>query len=219
MKLLRSFEEFIFEAVTWLVLYPISLWRIFTQPLTTMAYSDAEQLLDEKGRYAEILSPPLMLLVTVFALNGIVGLMLPETIHGQNRLTREIFSSPQYMALFRAIMFSLLPLVGAVILLRRTKVKLTRDTIRTPFYAQCYLAIPCAIITSLGLAIFKRHDIPDLIGVALLVGGGAWFLVTQTRWFRSRLNVSWLNAALTALSASVQSVIYVLALVIPIALV
>jgi hypothetical protein len=51
MKLLRSFEEVIFEAISWLVFYPITVWRIAVRPLTTMAYSDAQQTDTDEGRY------------------------------------------------------------------------------------------------------------------------------------------------------------------------
>ena len=43
LKILRSFEEFLFEAVSWLVFYPLTLWRILRGPLAAMDYSDREQ--------------------------------------------------------------------------------------------------------------------------------------------------------------------------------
>jgi hypothetical protein len=217
LKLLRSFEDFIFEAVTWLVFYPLTVWKIVARPLTTMAYSDAEQQDSEEKRYDDALSPPLLLLVTVVVVNAIAALLHTEDIRVTSKVTAVLFASPQNLALFRALVFSLVPLVAAVTLIRRTGTRLSRETLRPPFYAQCYLATPCCIVLGLGVTIFHRPDLPDGLGAALLVAGSTWFLVTQTRWFRSRLNVSWGNAAWTTVWALVRATIYLFLLLIPVA--
>ena len=59
LKTLRSFEELLFEAVSWLVFYPLTLWRILRGPLAAMDYSDREQSDSEERRYDDALSPPL----------------------------------------------------------------------------------------------------------------------------------------------------------------
>lgn len=219
MKLLRSFEEFIFEAVSWLVFYPVTVWRIVARPLTTMAYSDAEQRDTDEGRYDDALSPPLLLLVTVVVVNAIATVLHTEDIKATSKVTEVLFASPQNLALFRALVFSLVPLVAALTLLRRTGVRLSRETLRPPFYAQCYLATPCCIVLGLGVTIFHRADLPNAWGAMLLIVGSGWFLVTQTRWFRSRLGVGWGNAAWTSVWALVRAAIYLLVLLIPVAVI
>lgn len=219
MKLLRSFEEFIFEAVSWLVFYPLTIWRIVTRPLTTMAYSDSEQHDPDEKRYDDALSPPLLLLVTVVVVNAIGALLHTEELRATSEITKALFASPQNLALFRALVFSLVPVVAAATLLRRTGARLSRETLRPPFYAQCYLATPCCIVFGLGVSIFHRADMPNALGAALMVIGGAWFLVTQTRWFRSRLGVSWGNAAWTTAWTVVRSTAYLLLLLVPVALI
>ena len=42
-KILRSFEEFLYEILTWLLFYPRTLWRVLRRPLAMMRYSDGEQ--------------------------------------------------------------------------------------------------------------------------------------------------------------------------------
>lgn len=219
MKLLRSFEEFIFEALSWLVFYPLTVWRIVSRPLTTMAYSDAEQGDTDEGRYDDALSPPLLLLVTVVMVNAIATALHTEELEATSTVTQALLASPQNLALFRALIFSLVPLVAAATLLRRTRTRLSRETLRPPFYAQCYLATPCCLVLGLGLSILRRPDVPDAPGAALLVIGGAWFLITQTRWFRSRLGVSWANAAWTTIWALVRAVVYLVLLLVPVALI
>lgn len=219
MKLLRSFEDFIFEAVSWLIFYPLTVWRIVTRPLTTMAYSDGEQGETEARRYDESLSPPLLLLVTVVLVDAIANALHFADLKATSQTTATLLASPQNLTLFRAGVFSLLPLVAATTLLRRTNVPLSRETLRPPFYAQCYLATPCSLILGVGQAIFHRGDVPDAVGVAVGIAGAAWFLVTQTRWFHSRLGVSWLNAALTTAWAVLRAAAFLFVILLPVALI
>jgi hypothetical protein len=218
LKLLRSFEEFLFEAASWLVFYPLTLWRVLVHPLRTMAYSDAEQGDDEEGRYDDALTPPLFLLVTVVAMNLIaLAAHMPQPA-GTGVVQHAIFSSPQNAALFRALIFSLIPLVAAVTLLRRQGARLSRETLRPPFYAQCYLAGPCAVIVIGGGIIFQRSDIPNVLGVVLMLAGLAWFLTAQTRWFAGRLSIGALKAAGIAAWSLLLALIFFFAILIPVAL-
>jgi hypothetical protein len=218
MKLLRSFEEFLFEAASWLVFYPLTLWRVLIHPLRTMAYSDAEQGDDEEGRYDDALTPPLFLLVTVVAMNLIaLAAHMPQPSQA-HALQHAIFASPQNAALFRALIFSLIPLVAAVTLLRRQGVRLSRESLRPPFYAQCYLAGPCAVIVIGGGIIFQRHDIPNILGLGLILVGMAWFLTAQTIWFAGRLSIGVLRAAGIAIWALVLALVFFIAIMIPVAL-
>jgi hypothetical protein len=218
MKLLRSFEEFLFEATSWLVFYPLTMWRVLVHPLRTMAYSDAEQADDEAGRYDDALTPPLFLLITVVLMNGVAMAAHIAQPPGASGLQHAIFASPQNAALFRALIFSLIPLVAAVLLLRRQGVRLSRETLRPPFYAQCYLAGPTAVILNGGGVIFQRHDISNAYGLGLMLAGLAWFLTVQTRWFAGRLGIGLLRAAGLAVGALVLALACLIALVLPVAL-
>jgi hypothetical protein len=218
MKLLRSFEEFLFEATSWLVFYPLTLWRVLVRPLETMGYSDAEQGDDEAGRYDDSLTPPLFLLITVVLMNLIaLAAHLPQP-QGGGTLQHAIFASPQNAALFRALIFSLIPLVAAVALLRRQGIRLSRESLRPPFYAQCYLAGPCAVFLNGGGVIFQRHDIPNAFGLGLMLVGLTWFLTAQTRWFAARLAIGTPRAAGLAVWALVLALACFIAIIIPVAL-
>jgi hypothetical protein len=218
MKLLRSFEEFLFEATSWLVFYPLTMWRVLVRPLETMAYSDAEQADDDTGRYDDALTPSLFLLITVVLMNGVaMAAHLPRP-PGSGSLQHAIFDSPQNAALFRSLIFSLIPLVAAVLLLRRQGARLSRESLRPPFYAQCYLAGPCAVFVIGGGVIFQRHDISNLYGLGLMLAGVAWFLTAQTRWFASRLEIGPLRAAGLAVWALVLALACLVAIILPVAL-
>lgn len=211
-RILRSFEEFVFEATSWLVFYPLTLWRIVRRPLTTMAYSEREQADPEEQRYDDALSPPLLLLATVLLVNLIGAAAHVPPPPGSTEVIKALNASQQNLVLFRSLVFSLVPLVAAATLLRRKGIALSRETLRAPFYAQCYLAAPCAVFISAGGIVLQRRDLPDVIGVLGIAAGTLWFLIVQARWFRAQLSVSWLNGAVTAVWATVRALAYLLAI-------
>ncbi len=217
MKILRSLEDFLFEATSWLAFYPLTLWRVVTRPLTWMAYSDAEQSDEGEERYDRALSPPLLLLITVVLLNmiGTATHAVPETT---SEVVKAINSTPENQALTRALVFSLLPLMAAVVMLRARGELLSREALRAPFYAQCYLAAPCAVILNTGIFIFAHEELSNALGVAVMAGGAAWFLVVQARWFSAKLAVSIFKGAAFAVGSTLAAVICLLAILTPIAL-
>ncbi|MGH6978314.1 MAG: hypothetical protein ACRED4_03325 [Brevundimonas sp.] len=218
LKILRSFEEFLFEATSWLIFYPMTLWRVLRDPLAAMDYSDREQADPDERRYDDTLSPPLFLLATL-VLTNLVALAAhvpppPES----SDLMKTVTASPQNLVLFRSLAFSLIPLVAAASLLHRQKRRISRETLRAPFYAQCYLAALCAAFTSIGGVIFQRPDLANGVGGAIVAVGFLWFQWVQTQWFRKRLDVGLAKAAAVALWATVRALVFLLVLLIPVAL-
>ena len=47
MKWLNSLDELLFEVMSWLIFFPLTLWRTLAQPLTMMAYADEQFALPE----------------------------------------------------------------------------------------------------------------------------------------------------------------------------
>lgn len=218
LKILRSFEEFLFEATSWLIFYPMTLWRVVRDPLAAMDYSDREQADSDERRYDDALSPPLFLLATLVLVNIIALAAHVPPPSESSGLMKTVTASPQNLVLFRSLAFSLIPLVAAASLLHRQGRRISRETLRAPFYAQCYLAALCAAFTSIGGVIFQRPDLPNLFGGAIVIVGFAWFQWVQTQWFRRRLNVGLVKAAAVALWATVRALVFLLVLLIPLAL-
>lgn len=220
LKILRSFEEFLFEAASWLIFYPLTMWRIVRNPLAAMDYSDREQADDEAHRYDDALSPPLVLLATIVIVNALAtALHVPAERMDGSELLHTVTASPQNLMLFRSLVFSLIPLVAAASLLHRQGKKISRESLLAPFYAQCYLAAPCAVFVSAGGVVFQRPDVPNALGLAMMAGGGLWFLAVQTTWFRNKLATSWTKATLIAAWAVVRALVFLIAILIPIALI
>lgn len=218
LKILRSFEEFIFEAATWLIFYPMTLWRVVRDPLAAMEYSDREQSDSDERRYDDTLSPPLFLLATLVLVNLVALAAHVPPPPESSEVIKAVTASPQNLILFRSLAFSLIPLVAAASLLHRQGRRISRETLRAPFYAQCYLAALCAASVSLGTVIFQRPELPNAVGGAIIVGGFLWFQAVQTAWFRRRLAVGWVKAALVGLWATVRALAYLFALLIPVGL-
>ncbi len=220
LKLLRSFEEFLFEATSWLVFYPLTLWRLVRRPLTMMEYSDREQADEENRRYDDSVSPPLVLLATLVVLNlfALAAHVAPPDTQQSPALTW-LISSPERLILFRSLVFGLVPVIAATMLVKRQGKKLSRESLRAPFYAQCYLAAACAAVFSVGHIIFARADMSDAVGAALMTGGFMWFLVNQSRWFRHKLATGWTRSLALAVQSVAYALAYLLAMIIPVALV
>lgn len=59
LRILKSFEEFLYEAMTWLVFYPRTMWRAVTRPAAMMDYARTELRDDLEDQYKDTISPPL----------------------------------------------------------------------------------------------------------------------------------------------------------------
>ena len=65
-QLLKSLDDLLYEVMSWLVFYPITMWRALTRPLKMMNYADTELSDAEDKQYDDTLSPPLFLLLSLF---------------------------------------------------------------------------------------------------------------------------------------------------------
>jgi hypothetical protein len=191
MKLLRSLEEFVFEAIALLFFYPKTLVRITIKPMQAMQYAELEEAANKTNPYDDAVSPPLLLLVTLLIANGIgLALHVPQAAEA-TPLARALLDSPQNLLMFRSVLFSVIPLTAAVLLLRKQRQAVSRTTLRQPFFAQCYLASPFALIVSLsviaGQTSGRGWTIAGAMAGALAF---AWMVAVQAVWFRRKLGIS-----------------------------
>jgi hypothetical protein len=163
LKILKSFEDFVYEALTWLVLMPRTLWRIVVSPARMTDYAAEELATEGEARFSEGISPPLLLLILCVLLSHFIDLAVrdpaPEAATGLNAI---VLSSEQDLLLYRTIAFGVWSLAGAVYLLFRTRVPVDRETLRAPFYEQCYLVAPFAFTMNAGVghALRSARDAP-----------------------------------------------------------
>ncbi|NYT40036.1 hypothetical protein HZY97_04660 [Sphingomonas sp. R-74633] len=193
MNFLKSLDDLLYEIITWIVFYPVTLWRSVRRPFQMMTYADSELRDTPEKQYPDVLSPPLFLLLTL-----LVSHAIELAVVGQSSLVADkqglagLVSDDTSLLLIRLIFFAVFPLIMAVSLLNRQHRKLTRDSLKPPFYAQCYPAGVFALVLGIGGLLSQLHAGPaaTLIGAAVIVAAFLWYGTLQTLWFKRALGIS-----------------------------
>lgn len=199
MKLLKSLEELLYELVSWLLFYPLTMWRTLANPLRMMRYADAELADRLEDQYDDTLSPPLFLLITLLLSQGVSSAI--PSVNDPAEAVRALGSGANLL-IARGVIFGIYPLCMAVTLLRYRQMRITRDSLRPPFFSQCYVAAPFVFVLVLG---FDLASIPQekglLAGLMTISLATLWYAQAQIRWFREDLRATGLNACIRFVSA------------------
>lgn len=195
LKIVRSIEALLFEAMTWVLFYPRTLWRCLFQPDWIIAYTDKELVERPGEQFTDMISPPLFLIISVAITYGI-GVALGARLQpGDSESLRLIAGKVENLLAFRALFLSIFPITMAAGLLQARGQPLERDALRNPFYLQCYLAAPFAIMAGSASALLEvpgnNHQI---IGGALMTVALLWLTTVQTRWFYHQTAGGWWTA-------------------------
>jgi hypothetical protein len=211
LQLLRSIEELLYEIMAWLVFYPRTLWRVIRHPLKMLEYSEREQGDAEDEQYADALSPPLFLLLTILLAHG-VELSFGQRAAAPTGLLGKLFAnSEETLLLFRSVTFSIYPLTFAVAAVKRSDRDLDRYSLRRPFFGQCYLAGLFALAVSLfALALTMGNR--DIQTAALVAMGLAAliYIGLQAAWLRSHLPTGYARALLISFGTFLRATFLVL---------
>ena len=212
LTILRSVEDLLYEVMSWLFFYPRTLWMTLTRPLSTMRYSDQEQRDKPEKQYLETLSPPLFLVLSLLLAHGLelaLGLGIETS---RSPLAQDIARNDQTLLAFRALLFSVHALAFAWISLRLEKKRIDRETLRTPFFAQCYLSGATTMLVSLAaVGIRYPNDIATLVGLGVIAVTTVWYLVIQRRWLMRLEGITGGRASLWAVGTFAISTGVVLA--------
>ncbi|MDM0018689.1 hypothetical protein [Variovorax saccharolyticus] len=192
LKFIRSLEELLYEVMTWLLFYPRTLWRVLRHPLALAAQAEAEMSERPEDQFIDLVSPPLFLMLSILLAHALeIGLhanLAPFT----SEVAKEVLSSDANLLIFRAITFSLFPLMMASGLLRRQRREIDRKTLRRPFFLQCFIASPFVVALSVA-SVFARLGFP-IVATAMTSSAVVWYLAVETEWFRTRLGIGRLRA-------------------------
>lgn len=210
MKLLKSLEELLYELVSWLLFYPLTMWRSLTRPLRMMRYADTELADRLEDQYDDTLSPPLFLLITLLISQGVSSAI--PSIYDPTEALRELGSGANLL-IARGVIFGLYPLCMAVTMLRYRHVRITRDSLRPPFYSQCYVAAPFVFVLVLGFDLAAiPHEQGLLAGLATTAVATLWYAQAQIRWLMADLQAGWVAACLRFLGAFLVATIAAIAM-------
>ena len=193
MKVLKSLEELLYELVSWLVFYPLTLWRSVISPLSMMRYADLELADRPEDQYDDVISPPLFLLITLLLAQAVSTLM-PRGA-AETAAEAALTASDTNLLIARGVIFGIFPLTMAVTLLVSKGIRITRNTLRPPFFSQCYVAAPFAFLLGLATDLMLIPGGDRVIAGLLTLGVAlAWYGQAQVRWFRLDLNVGTIRA-------------------------
>jgi hypothetical protein len=181
MKLLKSLEELLYELISWFIFYPLTLWRIIRRPIQMLSYAERQLLEEEDRQFDDSLSPPILLLITLIVLHGLGNALAPEEM----QVLSGVLADDRNLLIFRAVSFSLFPLLFGLLQLKINRARLTRTTFKPIFYSQCYAAIPFVVAVSLGLQLSAVGHQPALVvwaGGLIFAAGFVWYIAVETLW-------------------------------------
>lgn len=195
-KIIDSIDELLYEAMVILVFFPRTLWLILRHPQRMMDYADTELGDVLSDQYDDTLSPALFLAICI-GLSYVIARVVGD--NSAAAVVPALLQNWQNLLIFRILVFSLFPLLMAVRLLHGRREPLNRETLRPPFYSQCFVTGPLALTTGLLQALYNIGRLP---GAGLAVGLGivaGWYLLQQSRWFRAKLGIGRLRATSIAI--------------------
>ncbi|UKK83323.1 hypothetical protein L7H23_12190 [Sphingopyxis sp. BSN-002] len=213
-NLLQSLDELLYEVMSWLVFYPVTLWRTLVRPLKMMDYSDGEQGDKPDQQYTDTLSPPLFLLLSLILVHAAeIALVGNDAVVASKVGLSALVSNNTDLIILRIVSYSLFPVMMATRMVRAQKLRVDRDTLRAPFYSQCYVAAVLSILLGTSEILIKlAHDWSVLAGGALGLFGLLWFGFLQTAWFNQHLKCGRLKAFGHASRAMIESLVAVILL-------
>lgn len=198
LKLLKSFEDFVYEALIWLILLPKTLWRVVLRPRQMVTYVQAEQTREGDDRYGDAISPPLLLILCVLVSHGIDLALRKQADQEMGTLAGEMLKSEQNLLLYRTMAFGIWSLAGSVWYMLHTRQPIHRVNLRNPFYEQCYLVAPFAMAMSVSTTFALSGGLLSAFGVGLALLALLWFFIAEWHWVRERAGLAAGHASVIA---------------------
>ncbi len=189
---MKAIEQFAYELMSWVLFFPLTIYRVIVNPVRMMDYVAAETEKDETVAFAAAMRPTLFLLLALTI--GVLTVPFTEAevlIISATRLGKAITDSWVTLVMFRMIVFTAFPIAGALIHDLFTPGEVDRNTLKKPFLQQCYIMAPFALITSPCLTLASRGDL--WAGLALLVSV-IWLITVETLFFRRQSRFGWVGS-------------------------
>src|SRR3954447_23424134 len=190
--------------MAWLVFYPRTLWRSLRRPLQMMKRGELDLKLPAPEQFRDVVSPPIFLLLTVIAANGLKMAVVGRDPMLDNGIgLASLITDNTTLILFQLVVFATLPVIAGAFALAAMRKPLDRDTLQPLFYAQCFTTAPVVLMCSVGEALTRLPQPAANIPAAILFAAAAiFYLAVETSWFareseRGRsAGILWAGAAL-----------------------
>jgi hypothetical protein len=199
---LKSFEELLYEMMSWVIFYPRTLWRSGRHPLQMMRRGEREMELPREDQFRDILSPPIFLLLTVLVTHAFEMALVGNSrlIDNDTGLTGLIQDNTS-LILFRIVAFATLPVIAAAFALRVFGRPVDRGTLQPVFYGQCFATTPVLLLYSVGGTVARlTTKAGDLTLDALLIASTIFYLCVEACWFQREARRGWAFSAFCALA-------------------
>ena len=208
--LLRSIEDLLYEIMAWLVFYPRTLLKVITHPLQMIEYSVEEQGDAAADQYTDTLSPPLFLILTILLAHAFELAMGQKAAMPTGTLGKLFANSEETLLLYRSIIFSIYPMMYAVAAVKRSNQELDRNSLKPPFFSQCYLGALFALLVSAATVFFSFESLnlkyaaaaAFMLAVVIYVG-------LQSIWLRRQLSMGYFRAALVSIGIFLKATFFV----------
>ena len=206
---LKSFEVLLYEIMSWLVFYPRTLWRSVRHPLLMMKRADTELKLPPAGQFKDVVSPPIFLLLTVVAANGIEVAVVGSSPLIDNGIgLASMITDNTSLILFRLVVFAMLPMISAVFALVAMRRPVDRDTLQPLFYGQCFVTTPVVLLFSIAEALTRLPQTEVNIPAGVLIAlASLFYLAGEAGWFAFESKRSRVTALGWAVAAGAISVL------------
>ncbi|WP_184717672.1 hypothetical protein [Caulobacter sp.] len=216
-RILRSLEEFLYEVMTWLVFYPRTLLRTAFRPVEVLEYSRTEMRKPEEEQFQDALSAPLFLMLTLVISHTLELVVAPKVFDVGGPAAARLFGSYQNLVILRSLMFAAFPLMFALQQVKDTKQALTRQTLRGPFFGECYPAAVFCLVFGIGATLAQGFPHHRPIGWMCMAVATVWYLVLQVIWLK-RFNERWSRAILVTATSFLKALVVVLIVSVSVAL-
>lgn len=196
MKWINSLDELLYEVMSWLLFFPLTLWRSIVHPFAMMDYADAQLALPDDEQYGAALSPPLFLAIALLIAHAVaMALGEVDTIVADRHGLAGLVNDDASALVLRLVVFASFSLFTATRMVRRRGLPIDRNALRAPFYAQCYPTGVFALGIGIGISL-ARTTMPTTYmgGIGLVVASIVYYVIVETRWFAMKLETGYISA-------------------------
>lgn len=212
MKWLNSLDELLYEVMSWLLFFPVTFWRALRFPIASMKEIERQASLPENQQYSRLISPPLFLTLGLLLAHGIgVALGQTDTLVAKRSGLAGLINDDTSALILRVIVFASFALFLAARMVRCSGRELDRQTLRLPFYEQCYPTTVFAVSLTIGtcLASVPKGNVSH-VGAALIVLSFANFFGVEVYWFARSLGIGLLRGLAHVLVALAQGSVFLI---------